>query len=417
MLVVGMLLLVASQVGAQVYEAENQDASYGVDRRVVDPTASGGVAVACDKGVHPGGQYVFATGYFDTPPGRYRATWRLRTDDVTATAPVITLDETAPGDLPYELHVVTLKGTDFAQPNQWQDFVYEFDRLEQGRVQYRGFWPGAANVVLDKLTVEKIADFTEQELYDRVVKQYPLPVPPDLPALWKQSRDDKLQVLELTGVEWQELWQTDQAAPLVPAQMDSKAWTHNWSSTSVPGEYFPNDYATLFKYDVVLLTNGDGRRLTAPGRRMLRDFVQQGGGLVVLGGYQSYGKGRLKGSWLEEVLPVTVGDPWDLRAAESRPVSCPPGTPGLLAMPRTWTPEVLWLHEVTPKPGAQVVWTAGKRPVLVTGKAGAGWVAAVTASDLGQPADESLFFCKSEVWPLMLGRIIRWAGQTACPLG
>ena len=405
-----LLILLPLAARGEVYEAVNQDASYGVDKRVADPTASGGAAVECDKGVHPAPQYVFATGYYPTPPGRYRATWRLRTDDTTATAPLITLDLTQPGDLPYIMHTVTLKGADFARPNQWQDFTYEFDRLEQGEVQYRGLYLGGGDIVLDKLTVEKIGDFTEQELFDREVNNYPLQVPPDPAAVWKAARNDTLEILELTGGDYQELWRTAEAAKLLaPATWDSKVWSHPWYKNLQPGEYFPADYATLFKYDAVLMTAGDGRRLGATGRRMLRDYVHCGGGLVVLGGYVSFGKGRDQGSWLEEILPVTLGGPWDLAPARDPALhGQETGVPECLVFPPHWQPQALWVHQAAPKPGATVAWTADGKPALVFGKYGNGWVVAVLATDLGKAPDESRLFFRTPEWPGMLAGILKW---------
>jgi uncharacterized membrane protein len=406
------LLLVLSPVAvrSEVFEAVNQDASYGVDKRVADPTASGGAAVECDKGVHPAPQYVFATGYYPTPPGRYRATWRLRTPDNTTTQPLVTLDLTQPGEQPYIMQAVTLKGTDFAQPNQWQDFAYDFDRLEQGEVQYRGLYLGGGDIVIDKLTVEKIGDFTEEELFAREVKQYPLEVPPDPMAVWKARRNETLEILELTGVEWQDLWRTGEAAKLLaPATFDSKVWTHIWYHNLQPGEYFPPDYATLFKYDAVLMTAGDGRRIQATGRRMLRDYVKCGGGLVVLGGYSSFGKGRDQSSWLEEIMPVSLDSPWDLAPVRNTALKGrETGVPECLLFPANWKPQALWIQQATPKPGATVAWTLDGKPALVFGRYGNGWVVAVLATNLGKPADEANLFFKTPEWPTILANTLKW---------
>ncbi len=408
--VAAALLMLLPAVRAQIFEAENQDASYGIAKRVVDPTASGGVAVECDQGVHPANQFVFATPYPPLDPGRYRATWRLRTPDNTRNAPLIKLDLTQPGELPYIMHVVTLKGTDFAQPNQWQDFTYDFERLEQGRVQYRGYYLGGGDIVVDRLEVVKVGDFTEQELYDRVVKQYPLAVPADSQAVWRALRNPTLEILELRGAPWEELWQTEAAVKaLAPAACDVKTWTHVWHHELEVGTYFPADYQGLFKYDAVLMTDGDGRRLQATGRRMLRDYVQCGGGLVMLGGYDSYGKGRAKGSWLEEVMPVSFGTRWDLRPAEEKRLTgVETGVPECLLFLPAWQPQVLWLHESTPKPGATVAWSAGQRPAVVFGKYGEGWVVAVLAAPLGKPPAGESLFCQTEQWPQILAATLAW---------
>jgi uncharacterized membrane protein len=258
--------------------------------------------------------------------------------------------------------------------------------------------------------VEKVGDFTEDELFDRAVKNYPLQVPPDPAAVWKAARSGTLEILELTGVDYQALWRTAETAKLLaPATWDSKVWTHAWYKNLEPGEYFPADYATLFKYDAVLMTAGEGRRLGATGRRMLRDFVHCGGGLVVLGGYDSFGKGREQGSWLEEILPVTLGSPWDLVPARDPALhGQETGVPECLVFPPNWQPQAPWIQQATPKPGATVAWTVEGKPALVFWKCGNGWVVAVLATDLGKPADESRLFFQTPEWPALLAGMLKW---------
>lgn len=130
---------------------------------------------------------------------------------------------------------------------------------------------------------------------------------------------------------------------------------------------------------------------------------------MVLGGYASFGKGRAKGSWLEEVLPVTLGDPWDLRRAEEKritPTDAP--MPECLLFPAGWRPQVLWVHEAAPKAEAKVAWSAGKRPVAVYGKYGEGWVVAFLGTPLGVlPAGENLF-CQTREWSAILAATLAW---------
>jgi uncharacterized membrane protein len=142
---------------------------------------------------------------------------------------------------------------------------------------------------------------------------------------------------------------------------------------------------------------------------MLRDYVRCGGGLVVLGGYDSFGKGRAQGSWLEEVLPVTLGTPWDLRPAEDRRVTAmDAGVPECLLLPAGWQPQVLWLHEAVPKPEARVAWSAGQRPVVAFGKYGQGWVVAFLAAPLGKPPPGESLFCQTPEWPGVLAATLAW---------
>lgn len=69
---------------------------------------------------------------------------------------------------------------------------------------------------------------------------------------------------------------------------------------------------------------------------------------------------------------------------------------------------MLWLHEATPKPGATVAWSAGKRPAVVLGKYGEGWVVAVLATSLGLPSAGESLFCQTEQWPPLLAATLSW---------
>jgi uncharacterized membrane protein len=75
---------------------------------------------------------------------------------------------------------------------------------------------------------------------------------------------------------------------------------------------FPTDLVTLQNYDAVILANvprGTGG-LNEAQERMLASYVHDmGGGLVMIGGPDSFGAGGWQGSKLEEVLPVNMDIP------------------------------------------------------------------------------------------------------------
>ncbi|MBI3829766.1 MAG: VWA domain-containing protein [Planctomycetes bacterium] len=68
----------------------------------------------------------------------------------------------------------------------------------------------------------------------------------------------------------------------------------------------PQTLLDLFGFDAVILNNVHATKLTENQMRMLRDYVRDfGGGLVVLGGRYSLGPGQYAGTALEDALPVT----------------------------------------------------------------------------------------------------------------
>ncbi|HRK30529.1 MAG TPA: VWA domain-containing protein, partial [Tepidisphaeraceae bacterium] len=77
-------------------------------------------------------------------------------------------------------------------------------------------------------------------------------------------------------------------------------------------DQFPNDIVELQNYDAVILANvprGSGG-LSEDQQKMLASYVHDmGGGLVMVGGDESFGAGGWQGSRLEEVLPVSMDVP------------------------------------------------------------------------------------------------------------
>jgi uncharacterized membrane protein len=61
------------------------------------------------------------------------------------------------------------------------------------------------------------------------------------------------------------------------------------------------------EFDVVVLDDVDATALSRQSWQALVDFVARGGGLMVLGGYHSYGPGGYRGLSLANVLPMEIG--------------------------------------------------------------------------------------------------------------
>ena len=83
--------------------------------------------------------------------------------------------------------------------------------------------------------------------------------------------------------------------------------SQNMDVTVVEASQIPKDMAGLQKYDGVVLSNVSSLKLSKPQMAMIRDYVRdQGGGLMMLGGDESFGLGGYYRTPIEEALPVTM---------------------------------------------------------------------------------------------------------------
>jgi uncharacterized membrane protein len=152
--------------------------------------------------------------------------------------------------------------------------------------------------------------------------------------------------------------------------------------------------AALQSYDVIalsdlgsdtLLLHPDtfSKSVPTPDRLVLiRQYVEKGGGFVMIGGYLSFqgygGAAHYRFTPVEELLPVELYD------CDDR-VECPSGfAPEVVAdheitrgLPKAW-PSLLGYNKVKPK-GKVLVRTGRGDPLLVVGEHGAGRTAAFTS--------------------------------------
>lgn len=86
--------------------------------------------------------------------------------------------------------------------------------------------------------------------------------------------------------------------------------TSFWSYGSIDGQrldQLPRTDKDFSLFDVLILGDLDSSFLTRQRMARIRKFVNDGGGLVMMGGHHSFGPGGYGGTDIEAVLPVTVG--------------------------------------------------------------------------------------------------------------
>jgi len=77
--------------------------------------------------------------------------------------------------------------------------------------------------------------------------------------------------------------------------------------TVVEPDKIPKDMAGLGKYDGLILSNVSSLKMTKKQMENIRDYVrEQGGGLIMIGGEESFGLGGYYRTPIEEALPVTM---------------------------------------------------------------------------------------------------------------
>lgn len=163
-------------------------------------------------------------------------------------------------------------------------------------------------------------------------------------------------------------------------------------------EHFPETAAKLDPYDVVILSDvGANTMLLAPqvfsqGQRfpnrlkLLSEWVHQGGGLMMAGGYLSFQGFQAKANYhrtpIEDVLPVTMS-PFDDR------VEAPEGIVGTLTgidhpvtagLDATW-PHLLGYQRLIPRDDAQILALVDTDPLVAVRQVGDGRTLAF-ASDI-----------------------------------
>lgn len=152
---------------------------------------------------------------------------------------------------------------------------------------------------------------------------------------------------------------------------------------------FPRTIEELSQYDVVLFSDiGSNTFLLLPDMvhsgvrtvnllKLVKQYVAQGGGFGMIGGYMTFqgmeAKGKWKDSHLEDVLPVNLL-PYDDRVEipEGADLCCDPSShPILEGLPAQW-PYVLGYNRLIAKPDAQVLVRFENDPIITVGTYGEG---------------------------------------------
>ena len=178
--------------------------------------------------------------------------------------------------------------------------------------------------------------------------------------------------------------------------LESSGWAVDHVPNHLATEAFPQTSDELDAYDVVILSDigadtlllhPDTFRhgLRTPNRlKVLRDWVKDGGGFVMIGGYMSYsgfeGKAGYNGTQIEECLPVEMlGFDDRVECPEGRIPSVVAGDHPILAdIPTSW-PYFLGYNRVRAKSEGSILLDVDGDPFLVVREFGSGRTAAFSS--------------------------------------
>ncbi|MGV3577036.1 MAG: glutamine amidotransferase [Devosia sp.] len=183
------------------------------------------------------------------------------------------------------------------------------------------------------------------------------------------------------------------------AALEKGGWDVTFQPSHVAAREFPFTAEELAAYDVVLLSDIGANTLllhpetftkskVLPNRLLsIRDYVANGGGLVMVGGYLTFqgidAKAQYAGSPVEQALPVTIekGDDRVEAPQGIEPVVADAAHPIVSGLEATW-PILLGYNRIAAKPDAALVASVGDDPLIVAGTFGKGRSVAF-ASDCG----------------------------------
>lgn len=178
--------------------------------------------------------------------------------------------------------------------------------------------------------------------------------------------------------------------------LDTNDVATEYIPTTRAAREFPTSADEIAEFDVVVLSDIGYNTLALPPEtfdefeqvpnrlQLLEDFVQAGGGLIMIGGYLSFqginGKANYKDTPIETALPVTMQS-YDDRVERSdgvTPVVSEGSHTIVDGLPGEW-PALLGYNRVVPDSGAKELARVDNDPLVVVGSHGEGRSAAFTS--------------------------------------
>lgn len=215
---------------------------------------------------------------------------------------------------------------------------------------------------------------------------------------------EPLRILQIRGLHFQ-YYRIDEAAKLLGADASKVSYSSYDERFKRGVTYFPASLSELSQFDLVVMNDLPiSPRPTAvlddSQVRIVRQYVEGGGALLVIGGHNAFAGGGYGESVLADLLPVAVKERFDVEWLQ------PPAR--LTGWGTKNSPVVIWRHRFNGlKPGAEVLLKAGDLPAIVVGQWQKGRVGAIGATCYGIPPKGTTPFWDWPEWPKVMAETIR----------
>ena len=169
-------------------------------------------------------------------------------------------------------------------------------------------------------------------------------------------------------------------------------------------EYFPGGYDELAQFDAIVFVGMGPFVLEDFAKNMVKDFMEVGGRVLVLGGTVAMNGWAGEGNPLAETFPIADPRPFTIRALPPNTRIEPTDT--LLAdLLADAAPSVKFAHDVDVDADAAVLLKTSQGPLLVERKVGDGSMLVFCGTAMGDHTDTP--FWNWPNWPVLLDRLLR----------
>ncbi|MDO4344356.1 MAG: glutamine amidotransferase [Eubacteriales bacterium] len=215
---------------------------------------------------------------------------------------------------------------------------------------------------------------------------------------------------------------------IMKEMLESLGHTFTHIPSHLAARDFPRTLEALRSYDVILFSDiGSDVFLLLPDMcrsgvrtvnllKLIREYVSEGGGFAMIGGYSTFqgyeAKGNYKDTPIEEILPVTLLTYDDrVEVPEGADLTCDPKRHEILSgFPVQW-PYILGYNRLIPKDGADVILTFEKDPIIALGSFGAGRTMAYATDCTAHWAPDAM--TGWEYYPILWNRLLQWLAGSA----
>ena len=284
---------------AQAYQLSKQNMAGGKWSSIVsDPQATYDSVLSSPENAGKG--IMAHSPYFtNAPPGLYRALLRTKAAANIGDKEVGALDVFSEfAGTRAEVHLFP---RDFKAANTYQEYAVDFVLRSAGYWGFRVYTEGQQSFTADIVKIFPLAFLEDKQL----LALYP-GSEGALPATIQPRRNAYPFTGLLVAGALYDYYRIVDAHHLSGYDMKLKTIPIRKGRSQVYVD-FPETARELFDHNVIYLCGADLTALTLRQKNMLAEYVRRGGGLIVFGGHKALDRAGLKGSLLEEVLPVTGG--------------------------------------------------------------------------------------------------------------